>query len=130
MTSVLNVDTIAAKDGTSPVALTKQAAAHTHAGLNMSSGTILTTSGTTLTSQSLNVSTATDISSGAASLNITNSVSNLQFTFLGANIDENNTTCLNDTSTTTSKIVIDVRDGDSNTAISGYPFVTVIGDLA
>ena len=128
--SELRADTITASDGSSPVTLTKQAAAHTHAGFNMGSGTTLTTSGTTATSQSLNLSSVTDVSSGAASFNIINAVSNVQFTFLGANIDQNNTTCLNDSTTTTSKIVTDVRDADTNNAINGFPYISVIGDLA
>ena len=128
--SELRADTITGSDGSSPVTLTKQAAAHTHAGFNMGSSTTLTTSGTTATSQSLNLSSVTDVSSGAASFNITNAVSNLQFTFLSGNIDQNNTTCLNDSTTTTSKIVTDVRDADTNNAINGFPYISVIGDLA
>ena len=40
MTSVLNVDTIAAKNGTSPVGLTKQKAILVCVGFNMNSSTL------------------------------------------------------------------------------------------
>ena len=66
MTSVLNVDTIAAKDGTSPVALTKQEAVK-H---NMSYDAVSTT-----TRSSLNQSSLTDSSTGRFKSNLTNSFS-------------------------------------------------------
>ena len=56
MTSVLNVDEIAAKDGTSPVALTKQSAAKVWNNFN---GT-----GTIATRDSFNISGMTDVSTG------------------------------------------------------------------
>jgi hypothetical protein len=56
MTSVLNVDTIAAKDGTSPVALTKQSAAKAWATFNAT--------GTPAFRDSFNSSTLTDNGTG------------------------------------------------------------------
>ena len=66
MTSVLNVDSIAAKDGTSPVELTKQSAAK--AWINFD-GT------TTNIRGSFNVSSQTDVSSGRDQITFTNVMS-------------------------------------------------------
>ena len=63
MTSVLNVDTIAAKDGTSPVALTKQHAAKVW--LRSTDAAVLT--------QSFNVSSGTDNGIGNYTYAFTNS---------------------------------------------------------
>jgi len=65
MTSVLNVDTIAAKDGTSPVGLTKQAAAKVFADFNTSSNNTI--------EKSLNVASKTDNGVGDSTLNFSNS---------------------------------------------------------
>jgi hypothetical protein len=75
MTSVLNVDTIAAKNGTSPVALTKQAAAKHFAHWD-SSATI---------QDSLNASSATDNTTGEFSVTITSAMSNANYIFLAGN---------------------------------------------
>ena len=68
MTSVLNVDSIAAKDGTSPVELTKQSAPKAH--------TQLTTTTTTALLGSFNFSSVTDVGSGLADLFFTNNFTN------------------------------------------------------
>ena len=65
MTSVLNVDTIAAKDGTSPVGLTKQEAAKAYVLFN---GT-----GTVATRKAFNCSSITDLDTGSYTANWTNS---------------------------------------------------------
>jgi len=67
MTSVLNVDTIADKAGTGPVALTKQA------GIKMSVKTSGTYTGTN--SDSLNVSGLVDNATGDVKINFTNNFS-------------------------------------------------------
>jgi len=64
MTSVLNVDSIAAKDGTSPVELTKQSA--TKAWVNFN-GT-----GTPAIRDSFNMSNLTDVATGRHTIEITN----------------------------------------------------------
>ena len=71
MTSVLNVDEIAAKDGTSPATLTKQIPAKAFVG-NWS------TSATTL-GDSFNVSSVTDQSTGYAKPNWSNAFSNSNY---------------------------------------------------
>ena len=64
MTSVLNVDTIAAKNGTSPVTLTKQSAAQHFLRYNH---------GTTTINISLNTSSVTDNGTGDYTINFANS---------------------------------------------------------
>ena len=76
MTSVLNVDTIAAKDGTSPVALTKQSAAKVWARYNGTSSAIDGVSGDSL-GGSLNVSSVTDVNTGRYDMNLTNAFDSL-----------------------------------------------------
>ena len=69
MTSVLNVDTIAAKNGTSPVALTKQTASKARFTVNQANNT------TPLSS--FNISSLVDTSTGRTTYNLTNSFSSL-----------------------------------------------------
>ena len=72
MTSVLNVDSIAAKDGTSPVELTKQSAAKSWVTYYQPSGT-LTILG------SFNISSSTDTGVGYADFSITNTMSDAYY---------------------------------------------------
>ena len=71
MTSVLNVDSIAAKDGTSPVALTKQ---HAAKAWNHFDGT-----GTVAIDNSFNVSSLIDSSTGQYASSFTNNMSSTQY---------------------------------------------------
>jgi hypothetical protein len=71
MTSVLNVDSIAAKDGTSPVALTKQSAAKAWVNMNGS--------GTPAARDSLNLSSITDHASGEYSINMSSAFANINY---------------------------------------------------
>jgi len=68
MTSVLNVDSIAAKDGTSPVELTKQSAAKLW--IQATSAASVSTQG------SFNVSSVTDVAAGALFPNAINAFNN------------------------------------------------------
>lgn len=74
MTSVLNVDTIAAKDGTSPVELTKQVAAKVRWNYDQVNNTI---------KSSLNTSSVTDHSEGQFSITIANNMSDNNFAIAG-----------------------------------------------
>ena len=71
MTSVLNVDTIADKAGTGPVGLTKQIAPKATANTN--------NTGTTI-NESFGVTSLTDSATGQQRLNLTNSMSNVNWT--------------------------------------------------
>jgi hypothetical protein len=81
MTSVLNVDSIAAKNGTSPVTLTKQAATKAFANMN---GT-----GTIAFRDSLNASSLTDHSAGIYTTSWTNSFADTEYaTTTATNLDQ------------------------------------------
>ena len=80
MTSVLNVDTIAAKNGTSPVELLKQSAAKVFSYYDQSDG-----SGTL--EKSLNVSSADDDGTGKQGINFTNNMSDAIYAVAGFNED-------------------------------------------
>ena len=66
MPSVLNVDTVADKAGTGPVALTKQSAAKAYFNVDQTSGAVL--------DGSFNVSSVTDNSTGDFTITLTNSL--------------------------------------------------------
>ena len=70
MTSVLNVDEIAAKNGTSPVALTKQIASKAYVTKNQAGTAIL---------ESFGVSSISDDASGTHTINVTNSMSSSNY---------------------------------------------------
>ena len=70
MTSVLNVDTIADKAGTGPVALTKQHAAK---------GWLHANGGSTTIDDSFNASSLTDTATGRPQMNFTNSFANASY---------------------------------------------------
>ena len=82
MTSVLNVDTIADKAGTGPVALTKQSAAKAYSLWDM--GDLSGTGGTTGIDTSFNVSSMDDDGSGDFGINFVNSFSSVNYTATSA----------------------------------------------
>ena len=86
MTSVLNVDSIAAKDGTSPVGLTKQEACKVRFNYDQDNNTI---------KSSLNTSSVTDHSTGQFSITVTNNMSDADFAIAGlAQTDNHNSGAL------------------------------------
>jgi|DEB0MinimDraft_6_1074348.scaffolds.fasta_scaffold89550_3 hypothetical protein len=135
MTSVLNVDSIAAKDGTSPVELTKQSAAKMWVNFDG------TASGAA-SRDSFNVSGMTDDATGKYTSSYTNSMSNNTYAFTTATVDTSttnrggNTLNLRDgNSPETSNIKLEGRFGANPNNNGGlmdqdFMFVTVMGDLA
>ena len=134
MTSVLNVDSIAAKDGTSPVTLTKQSAAKAWANLN---GT-----GTISLDNSLNVATATDVGTGVYRFNFTNNMANTESSFVGTTegrsgastgvftVHSSGSSNADNTILTTSVETAIVRP-DNNGVVDRTPVcMQVLGDLA
>ena len=124
MTSVLNVDTIADKAGTGPVALTKQSAAKVFAQIN---GT-----GTITTDISLNVASLTDDGVGEPWVNVTNSFSSANsYACTGAtqpNTDWNDTVTWN---TAGGASQVRLFTGSDRTQIDLDPVgIAVFGDLA
>lgn len=83
MTSVLNVDEIAAKNGTSPVTLTKQSADKSWWTLNGTS--------TIAARDSFNVSSFDDAGTGLYDANFTNSMSDGNYSFIGTTGVNSNT---------------------------------------
>ena len=85
MTSVLNVDTIADKAGTGPVALTKQSAAKLYSQVDQ------TTSSQTIR-KSFNLSTITDSGTGFTTYNITSAMDGIYYsvTASGGNVNASN----------------------------------------
>ena len=130
MTSVLNVDTIAAKDGTSPVVLTKQVAPKAVFGMNLSSNTYVGLTTNQLPSNNLNIASGTDAGTGLARGNYTNVMDGLQNIYPDGAIAANNTMNVDIGVTTTALLACQMHDADSNTDQNSYAFCVVFGDLA
>ena len=79
MTSVLNVDSIAAKDGTSPVELTKQEAAKMYANFEMD--------GTQAITKSFNSASITDNGTGDYTITITTDMASVNYATLNCKDD-------------------------------------------
>ena len=120
MTSVLNVDTIAAKDGTSPVALTKQYA------LRM----WVNSSGSASINDSFNVASSTDLGTGNYRYNFTNNQSNTTYAQLSSSRQGNadNGTQVSVQATTHCQTLI--RMYNSTSTFDGMDCNGVAGDLA
>ena len=131
MTSVLNVDSIAAKDGTSPVALTKQSAAKAYNTFDFAN---------TAQRDSLNVSTTTDRGTGASYANLVsamgtatyNTVSSSSPTAIGSMGTANYNRAAISSPDTTSRISHNSYQTSNAGAISDDPYTAVVahGDLA
>ena len=117
MTSVLNVDSIADKAGTGPVGLTKQQAAKAW---------IQYLQATPVISASFNVSSVTDSSTGAFTINYTNAFSSDAH---ARSLMSNGSTFCGAQARGTSSDGFDARSHD-NTLIDTANFGTITGDLA
>jgi hypothetical protein len=102
MTSVLNVDTIASKDGTSAVTLTKQAATKAFLKFEQAGPTV---------HQSLNIASVTDSSTGRFITNFTSS-------FTGA--DDYNFTGMSQSGSATAYNTTVTLDGTPTTSTCSY----------
>ena len=135
MTSVLNVDTIAAKDGTSAATLTKQTAAKMFVNINGSSGT-------PTARDSFNVSSITDLNTGRYAPVLTNAMSDTNYSHSGnSNFNTGDTfsspanlaiAISNVTATTTSTYEATnyIAGSVNNYSDSKYVSLQVFGDLA
>jgi hypothetical protein len=130
MTSVLNVDTIAAKNGTSPVALTKQKTILVCVGFNMhGSTTYYGVGNNTAFSESFNTSSFSDVGTGQLESSLTNSLANTQFVISGMAVSTNNNIS-HEADSTTSVIGTRGTDADSNAAQDNVQYFHVTGSLA
>ena len=128
--SELRADTITASNGSSPVTLTKQDALKTRAVYNQHAsqtynGVVAGNGG----SDTLNVSSYDDDSTGNAGVNLTNNMSSIQYSFFGDMIQTNNTCCIG-TDTSTSAIEVAIADADSSAAQDNLWYCANAGDLA
>ena len=130
MTSVLNVDTIAAKDGTSPVALTKQVAPKAVFGMNLASSTYAGVATNQLPSNTLNIASGTDAGTGDAHGNYTTNMAGLENVYPDGIIAANNTQNVDIGVTTTALLATQQHDADSSSDVDTYGFTLVFGDLA
>ena len=123
MSSVLNVDTIADKAGTGPVALTKQSAAKAWCTFDASSGTptIL---------DNVNVSSLTDTAVGTQDVNFTSSFNNSSYTTNATVGQGGNKNAVYD-NTATSSVEVKTEAATTGTdADYNHVSVTNHGDLA
>ena len=129
--SELRANTITHSDGTSPVTLTKQEALKTRAVYNQHAsvtynGIVAGNGG----SDTLNVSSYDDDSTGNAGVNLTNNMSSIQYSFFGDVGGTNNTCCISGSDTSTSAIEIVISDADSSGAQDNLWYCANAGDLA
>ncbi len=128
--STLKADTIVASDGSSPVTLTKQDSLKSRAVFNQhGSSTYNSIAAGNGGSDTLNVSSYDDDSTGNAGVNLTNNMSSVQYSFFGGMIQTNNTCCVG-TDTSTSAIEVVIADADSSAAQDNLWYCANAGDLA
>jgi len=123
MTSVLNVDAIAAKNGTSPVTLTKQSAAKAWAKVTYSGGV-------PSSADSINISSYNDDGTGTYDANFTNSMSSSDYSASGMATKETRVITFNTFDSTFLELrVYDLVVGISSLSDSSSTFA-IHGDLA
>ena len=125
MTSVLNVDSIAAKDGTSPVELTKQSAAKAWANFN--------STGTLAIRASINIVSISDNGTGDYTANFTNSMSDADYAPNGSGQNSSNTTIgltFNPRTLSTGNFEMDFRNESAGARDGAITTITTNGDLA
>ena len=120
MTSVLNVDTIAAKNGTSPVTLTKQEASK--AWVQATDAAVL--------SDSFNISSGTDNTTGDYTYALSNNMGNNQWSQTCNAIHAEIAQVKNATLVTSAISVFVFSRADSFAAADQRNFATLHGDLA
>jgi len=125
MTSVLNVDTIAAKDGTSPVALTKQTTAKAFIQYSDADGTF---------DETFNASSTTDNGSGDANYGLTNSMSSADFPAsgeAGGNYSSYYSRIIGHDGSTASSVRVRTTNSSSYSTATSFRISSIIfGDLA
>ena len=124
MTSVLNVDSIAAKDGTSPVELTKQSAAKGWSRIPDTHDSL---------TDSFNASSISDGGTGQATISLTSSMSDANYcgTTAGGHIGSGDTTkktYVKDMTSSTYIVFAGLTTSNSNQDYGGS--YSVLGDLA
>jgi len=128
MTSVLNVDSIAAKDGTSPVGLTKQSAVRAYFQANLETPAV---------NESLNIASITDVAGGRHDFTYTSNFSSATYaSATGGGGSTSNFTLANVSTPTDAKLTSKVRTDTMYAHGASYVFdppaccVANFGDLA
>jgi len=119
MTSVLNVDTIADKAGTGPVALTKQFAPKAW-----------WSSDDTVIKDSFNISSLTDVGASTYGFNFASNMSNGNYAFPGGTLNITAFDVLLTTSATSSRLTQKGMNSTNGTVQDTDPSGAAIGDLA
>ena len=119
MTSVLNVDTIAAKDGTSAATLTKQTAAKVACRISQPDNTF---------NHSFNASSITDGGTGKHTITFTNAMSDTSYSGTGAK--SASTYNFSISITATNQFILYTRRDDGTYADSSQSNGFAFGDLA
>ena len=122
MTSVLNVDTIADKAGTGPVALTKQHALKAYRKYDTNGGTTNT--------ESFNYSSITDGGTGDSTHTLTNSMSNTTYTVMHNTQFSTFSGVDNTTAQTTSAQRTGIYNASNSAVDVDQCFINIAGDLA
>jgi hypothetical protein len=128
MTSVLNVDTIADKAGTGPVALTKQSAAKMYANFEMDSTQAIT--------KSFNSASITDNGTGDTTISMTNSMGDANYIQIGNNVHDSGSYVVHnsfdhDGPSTSSNVIMNCCLNNTGALHDGeHQMVVVHGDLA
>ena len=128
MTSVLNVDSIAAKDGTSPVELTKQEAAKMYANFEMDSTQAIT--------KSFNSASITDNGTGDTTISMTNSMGDANYIQIGNNVHDAGSYVVHnsfdhDGPSTSSNVIMNCCLNSTGALHDGeHQMVVIHGDLA
>ena len=89
----------------------------------------MTIANNTLSSESLNASSGTDRGTGLLTVALTSAMATQQFIFTSGIKATNNTHTMH-TDSTTSSIVTESNDADSNSASDQCPYAALFGDLA
>ena len=122
MTSVLNVDTIADKAGTGPVALTKQSAAKAWLKVDQSS--------TQSILDSFNVASITDLAVSETNLTFSNSMNNTNYSVSGSASVDTNYRQHQFSDVTSSTLTVHNSPDASQSFADGILGTSVHGDLA
>jgi len=98
-------------------------------GFNIHASEFMTIANNSLSSETLNVSSGTDRGTGLLTVSLTSAMNTRQYIFIGGVKATNNTHTLDDASTT-SAVITQANDADSNDALDQATYLTIHGDLA
>jgi len=128
--SELRADTITASNGTSPVTLTKQSAAKAFCYNNKKSTTTRGLVADGISSQSLNISSNTDVSTGRTDFTLTNAMSAEDYAPVGMTNTANKNLAIGNGGCTSSVLSLSGYDADTGSSEDQTINFALFGDLA